>query len=403
MDIAKQLEVIKRGVVELIPEDELVKKLQKGKPLRVKWGADPSAPDIHLGHTVILRKLRALQDFGHEVIFLIGDFTAMIGDPSGKSETRKPLTKDQVKKNAGTYKDQVFKILDKKRTKVVFNSDWLKRLTMEDVINLAGKYTVARMLERDDFMNRFEKERPISIHEFLYPLIQGYDSVELKSDIEIGGTDQKFNLLVGRELQREFKEEPQIILTMPLLEGLDGVQKMSKSLNNYIGVTESPKDMFGKTMSIPDNLLVKYYELLTDVPLDEIKKMKVEMDFGKLNPRNAKARLGGIIVEQYHGVQAAEEASREFDSVFKNKSIPTDIPVLEISRSELDADGSIGMIKLLAVSGLCSSSSEAKRVIVQGGVRVDGQGVKDEKVRVKLDKEMLINVGKLKYARVRLK
>jgi len=392
MDVKKQLEVFKRGAVELIPEDELLKKLKKGKPLKVKWGADPSAPDIHLGHTVVLNKLRALQDLGHEIIFLIGDFTAMIGDPSGKSETRKPLTPDQVEENSKTYKKQVFKILDEKKTRVVYNSKWLKKLTLEDVIGLAGKYTVARMLERDDFMNRYEKERPISIHEFLYPLIQGYDSVELKADIEVGGTDQKFNLLVARELQREFNQEPQIILTMPLLEGTDGVQKMSKSLDNYIGITEPPKEIFGKTMSIPDSMLVKYYELLTDLPVSDIKNM---------HPRDAKAQLGRIFVEQYYSKKEAQQAEKEFDAVFKDKGVPEDIPVVQIPGSELDKDGNIRIAKLLSVAELTNSTSEARRILAQGGVRIDGDVVKDEKLQVKLDKEILVNVGKRKFAKIR--
>ena len=270
----EQLNIIKEGCVELIPEQELIDKLKKGKKLKIKWGADPSAPDIHMGHMVIIRKLRTFQELGHEVIFIIGDFTGMIGDPSGKSETRKALSKEEVLKNAKTYKEQVFKILDPRRTKVMFNSDWLKKLTLEEVIGLAAKYTVARMLERDDFIKRYTEEKPISIHEFLYPLIQGYDSVMVKSDIEIGGTDQKFNLLVGRELQREFKQDPQVVMTMPLLEGLDGTQKMSKSLGNYIGVTESPTQIFGKTMSIPDALMMKYYDLLSGLPKYEIAKIR---------------------------------------------------------------------------------------------------------------------------------
>lgn len=313
MQIKKQLEEIKKGCVELIPEEELAAKLKKGKPLKVKWGADPSAPDIHLGHTVVLKKLKQFQDLGHEVIFLIGDFTARIGDPTGKSETRKPLTKEEVMINSRTYQEQVFKILDKKRTRVVYNSRWLSELKIEDVINLAAKYTVARMLERDDFMNRFEKQRPISIHEFLYPLIQGYDSVKLKADIEIGGTDQKFNMLVGRELQREFKEEPQVIITMPLLEGTDGVQKMSKSLNNYIGITEPPSEIYGKTMSISDELMLRYYSLLTDENIEEMKK---------LHPKEAKKKLAGELVAIYYGREAAEDAGAEFEKIFAQGKLP---------------------------------------------------------------------------------
>lgn len=402
-DVQKQLEIIKRGAVEIIPEDELIRKLSRGKPLKIKWGADPSAPDLHLGHTVILRKLKAFQDLGHEIIFIIGDFTAMIGDPSGKSETRKALSREEAERNAKTYKDQVFKILDPKKTKVVFNSEWLRNLKLDDVINLAGKYTVARMLERDDFMNRFEKERPISIHEFLYPLIQGYDSVVIKSDVEVGGTDQKFNLLVGRELQRESNEEPQIILTMPILEGTEGVQKMSKSLGNHIGITDSPKDIFGKTMSIPDTLIIKYYSLLTDLQVDSIKMIRADMDEGRSNPRDAKAALAKILVACYHGAKAADAAEKEFEEIFRKGGLPEDIPVVEISKSELEDDGRIWAAKLLVLSGLAQSTSEAKRLIAQKGVRINDQLVLDEVAKISLDKELLINVGKRKFAKVRIK
>jgi len=389
MDIQKQLESIKLGCVEMIPEDELIAKLKKGKPLRIKWGADPSAPDLHLGHTVILRKLRNLQDLGHEVIFIIGDFTAMIGDPSGKEATRKQLSADEVKKNAKTYKDQVFKILNPRRTRLVFNSKWLSKLKLRDIINLAGKYTVARMLERDDFMNRFEKERPISIHEFLYPLIQGYDSVVVKADIEIGGTDQKFNLLVGRELQREFREEPQIIMTMPLLEGTDGVQKMSKSLGNYIGITDPPGEIYGKTMSIPDPLMIKYYELLTDLPRAQIERIK------RLHPKEAKGRLAKILVSAFYSPREADEAEAEFDAVFKEGKLPQDIPLRVFKEKEKN------VIDLLVETELSSSRSEARRLIAQGGVRVNEEVVKDDKAVVKLDCEKVINVGKRKFLRVR--
>ncbi|MFA4905640.1 MAG: tyrosine--tRNA ligase [Candidatus Margulisiibacteriota bacterium] len=380
-----QLENIKRNCVELLPEDELIEKLKKGKPLKVKWGADPSAPDIHLGHTVVLNKLKQLQDLGHEIIFLIGDFTAMIGDPTGKSETRKPLTKSEVERNSKTYQDQVFKILDKKKTKVVYNSHWLSKLKIEDVINLAGKYTVARMLERDDFMNRFEKERPISIHEFLYPLIQGYDSVHLKADIEVGGTDQKFNMLVGRELQREFKEEPQVIITLPLLEGTDGVQKMSKSLGNYIGITEPPAEIFGKTMSISDTLMLRYYELLTDVPLEEVKLM---------HPKDAKAQLGKILVARFYSEAQAMAAEAGFESVFAGGNLPENIKLVTIKAKKL----AIG--KLLVESGLAPSTSVARRLVKQGGVRVDDKVVGDEQEVVDLKTEKVLNVGKRKFVRV---
>jgi len=380
-----QLENIKQNCVELIPEDELIEKLKKGKPLKIKWGADPSAPDIHLGHTVVLNKLKELQDLGHEIIFLIGDFTAMIGDPSGKSETRKPLSKAEVERNSKTYQDQVFKILDKKKTKVVYNSHWLSKLKLEDVINLAGKYTVARMLERDDFMNRFEKERPISIHEFLYPLIQGYDSVHLKADIEVGGTDQKFNMLVGRELQREFKEEPQVIITLPLLEGTDGVQKMSKSLNNFIGITEPPAEIFGKTMSISDTLMLRYYELLTDVPLAEVKLM---------HPKEAKARLGKIFVARFYSEAEAMVAEAAFESVFAKGNLPEDLKLVTLKAKKM------AIAKLVVDSGLAPSTSVARRLIKQGGVRVDDRVVSDENEVIDLASEKVLNVGKRKFVRV---
>ena len=386
MQVEEQLKKIKKGAVELIPEDEFVKKLKKGRPLKIKWGADPSAPDIHIGHTVVLKKLRDFQDLGHEIIFLIGDFTARIGDPSGKSETRKPLSREEIKKNAKTYQAQVFKILDKKRTKVVYNSRWLSKLKIEDVINLAGKYTVARMLERDDFMNRYEKERPISIHEFLYPLIQGYDSVEIKADVEVGGTDQKFNMLVGRELQREFKEEPQCILTMPLLEGTDGIKKMSKSLNNYIGITEPPSEIFGKTMSISDDLMLRYYELLTDENLEEVKKM---------HPKEAKKKLAKFLVSQFYSKKEAQAAEQEFESVFKEGKLPLDIPLVTLKKKKLE------IITLLSESEMVSSNSEARRLIKQGGVRVDDIQIKDEKAVVDLTSEKVINVGKRKFVRVK--
>ena len=397
----EQLAIIKSGCSELLPEAELLSKLKKKKQLRVKWGADPSAPDIHLGHTVVIRKLRAFQDLGHKVIFIIGDFTGMIGDPSGKSETRPALTKKEVEKNARTYREQVFKILDPKRTEVVYNSKWLSKLTLEDVIKLAGKYTVARMLERDDFIKRYTEQRPISIHEFLYPLIQGYDSVMVKSDVEIGGTDQKFNLLVGRELQREFKEEPQVIMTMPLLEGLDGVAKMSKSLNNYIGVTDSPSEIYGKTMSIPDSLMMKYYTLLTGLSKSELDDIALQLKNNSLHPMDAKKRLARRLVSDFYGKASAEKAEKEFKNVFREGGLPEDIPEVRISAKDLAADGSIWFPKLLVLTGQNDSTSSAARLIEQGGAEVNGIVIKDKQYKVVVEDDMMIKAGKRKFVRLK--
>src|SRR3990167_1633063 len=377
--IDEQLNIIKRGIVELIPEAELIEKLKENRPLRIKFGADPSAPDIHLGHTVILNKLKQLQDLGHKVIFLIGDFTAMIGDPTGKSETRKVLSKQEVKKNAQTYQEQAFKILDKRKTKVVYNSQWLSKFSAEDMIRLAGKHTVARMLERDDFSKRYKGEQPISIHEFLYPLIQGQDSVELLADIEVGGTDQKFNMLVGRELQRALNQEPQVILTMPLLEGTDGVQKMSKSLDNYIGITEPPAEIYGKTMSISDELMSRYYELLTDYALAEIKIM---------HPKEAKKRLARYLVTKFYDEKKAVAAERGFESVFKEGNVPAAIESKKLNRESFTA------VELLAESGLADSKADARRAINQGGFKVDAQAVSDESAIINIAREKLFQKGK---------
>ncbi|HTY13476.1 MAG TPA: tyrosine--tRNA ligase [Candidatus Omnitrophota bacterium] len=385
VDIDKQLAIIKRGIVELIPEAELVKKLKKGKPLKIKWGADPSAPDIHLGHTVVLNKLRQFQELGHEVIFIIGDFTAMIGDPSGRSETRKPLSREVIEVNAKTYQEQVFKILDRKKTKVVYNSEWLRKMNLEDIFKLSAQYTVARMLERKDFKERFKGEVDISILEFLYPLLQGYDSVHLEADVEIGGTDQKFNLLMGRTLQERYGKEPQVIVTLPLLEGLDGVQKMSKSLGNYIGITEPPSEIFGKTMSIPDPLMIRYYELLTDVPMDEVKAM---------HPKEAKIRLAKILVARFYSESAAVTVEAEFESVFAKGKLPDEIATIKLPEKEMI------VTQLLLRGGLAASISEARRLIKQGGVRIDEVVVKDEKETVDLSKERVVNVGKRKFVRV---
>jgi len=383
--VSEQLEIIKRSVVELIPEKELIEKLQSGKPLKIKWGADPSAPDIHLGHTVVLNKLRQLQDLGHEVIFLIGDFTAMIGDPTGKSETRKPLSAKEVQANSKTYQNQIFKILDKKKTRVVYNSKWLKKLSLEDVIALSGKYTVARMLERDDFTKRYKSEQPISIHEFLYPLFQGYDSVELKADLEVGGTDQKFNMLVGRELQRHYGTTPQVILTCPILEGTDGVQKMSKSLNNYIGVTEDPSQIFGKIMSISDELMMRYYELLTDLPLEQIKTM---------HPKEAKVQLAKILVARFHDEKAADKAASEFESVFAQKNVPEEVQLKKMGQDVFTA------LDLLYHSGLVNSKGEGRRVIKGRGFKIDGEIVYREAERIDITNEKMLQKGPKSFLRV---
>ena len=373
MSINEQLKLIKRGMVEVIQEEELVKKLEKSqktrRPLIIKAGFDPSAPDIHLGHTVLLRKLRHFQELGHKVVFLIGDFTGMIGDPSGQSELRKQLTKREVQANAATYKKQVFKILDKspKKLEVVFNSQWMGKMKIEAMLDLASKYTVARMLERDDFFKRYKADKPISILEFLYPLIQGYDSVVLKADIELGGTDQKFNLLVGRQLQRDFGQDPQVVITMPLLVGTDGVQKMSKSYNNYIGINEPAKEIFGKVMSISDMMMGVYYELLTDKNLDR-----------DMHPKEAKKLLAREIVNYYYNEKEAERADQEFEKVFKNRDLPSDIPELKLSVDE------INVVELLVKSGACSSKGEARRLVVQGAVSVNKEKIKDPNQSLKV-------------------
>ncbi|OGC12592.1 tyrosine--tRNA ligase, partial [candidate division WOR-1 bacterium RIFOXYA2_FULL_37_7] len=380
--IDSQLKIIKKGIVELIPENALVEKLKENRPLRIKFGADPSAPDIHLGHTVVLNKLKQFQDLGHEVVFLIGDFTAMIGDPTGKSETRKPLSKEDIEKNAKTYQSQVFKILDKSKTKVVYNSEWFKKMSFEDSIKLSSKYTVARMLERDDFEKRFKNEQSIAVHEFSYPLMQGYDSVVLDADVEVGGTDQKFNMIVGRQLQREYGKKSQVVLTMPILEGLDGVQKMSKSLGNYIGVTEPPSEIFGKVLSISDTLMLKYYELLTDISLDEVKTM---------HPMEAKKRLAKIIVARFYSENDATKAQKEFEKVFSNKNLPTDIVLKTFKEKNID------IVKIIVESGLAESNGEAKRLIKQGGVKVSEKVLNDEKTVIDLTSEKVIQVGKRKF------
>ena len=399
LDAKEQLKIIKQGCIELIPEDELLKKLKSGKPLKIKFGADPSAPDLHLGHTVIIQKLKELQDLGHEIIFIIGDFTAMIGDPSGKNETRPQISEREVKQYAETYKKQIFKILNPRKTKIVYNSKWLKNIKLTDIIHLASQYTVARMLERDDFMNRFEKERPISIHEFLYPLIQGYDSVMLKADLEIGGTDQKFNLLVGRELQRQYKQEPQCILTMPILEGLDGQKKMSKSLNNYIGITEPPSEIFGKIMSISDELMLRFYELVSGMPPEQVKRLKEEIRSQSLHPKKAKMALASLIVERFYSVKESKAAALEFESVFKEGNLPQAIPLIKIARADLK-NNKIWLPKALTLAKLCSGTSEARRTIKQGGLKVNGQKVTDEQAEIDITQEVLLQAGKRRFAKI---
>jgi tyrosyl-tRNA synthetase len=392
LDPKKQLEAIKRRAFNIISEAELLKKLEKGTPLRVKAGFDPTAPDLHLGHTVLIQELRVFQDLGHHVLLLIGDFTGMIGDPSGKSETRKPLTREDVNRNAKTYTSQVFKILDEKKTEVVFNSEWTERLTTEDLIRLASKYTVARMLERDDFHKRYKENRPIAIHEFLYPLIQGYDSVVLKADVELGGTDQLFNLLVGRELQRDMGQEPQVVLTMPLLEGLDGVQKMSKSYGNYIGIAEPPGEIYGKVMSISDELMMRYYELVSVSAKDRLDAIKA----GSIHPKEAKEALASELVERFCGKELAEKAAEDFKSLFTKKETPTDIEEMSVP-----AEGDMMWLpKVMVKAGLSKSTSEARRLIEQGGVKVNGEKVVDSKAEVATDKEVLLQVGKRFFKKV---
>ncbi|MFH1878980.1 MAG: tyrosine--tRNA ligase [Candidatus Omnitrophota bacterium] len=388
----EQLKIIQRGAEEIINPGELKEKLSRGTPLIIKAGFDPSAPDIHLGHTVLLRKMKHFQDLGHDVHFLIGDFTGRIGDPSGKSKTRKQLSSGEVERNAGTYKEQIFKILDPEKTKVVFNSTWCSSLGTEGIFDLSARYTVARMLERDDFQNRYKNNTPISILEFLYPLIQGYDSVVMKADVELGGTDQKFNLLVGRDLQRSFGMEPQVILTMPILEGLDGTDKMSKSLNNYVGINEKPGEMFGKIMSISDDLMWRYYELLTDTDYALLKK---DVETGIAHPKKIKSRLAETIVAEYHGSGAAENAAREFETVFAKKELPENMPEFNIDKDKIVLSDLINEI------GFSSSKSDARRLISQNAVSVDGERMSDVNAIVTLDKNgKVLKVGKRKFCKI---
>ena len=393
--VEEQLEIIQRGADEILVEKELVAKLKEGRPLRIKAGFDPTAPDLHLGHTVLINKLRQFQDLGHEILFLIGDFTGMIGDPTGKSATRPPLTQEDVEQNSETYQQQIFKILDRDRTSVVFNSEWMSKMSSVDMIKLAASSTVARMLERDDFSKRYKGGQSIAIHEFLYPLIQGYDSVAMQADVELGGTDQKFNLLMGRQLQEQNGQKPQCVLTMPILEGLDGVQKMSKSLNNYIGIADEPKDMFGKLMSISDDLMWRYFELLSFRPMSEIESFKQEIEAGK-NPRDVKFLLAEEIITRFHCEADATAAREGFIAQFAKNRIPDDIPEFNFDAPE----GGYPIANLLKDAGLCGSTSDAMRMIQQGAAKIDGEKIADKSVRVLKGTEAVFQVGKRKFARL---
>lgn len=392
--IEAALAEIKRGVEELIPEEELIAKLKEGRPLRIKLGADPTAPDIHLGHTVILNKLRAFQELGHDVTFLIGDFTGMVGDPTGKNTTRPPLTREDVLRNAETYKQQVFKILDPAKTKIQFNSEWLSELGAEGMIRLAANQTVARMLERDDFKKRYAGGQPIAIHEFMYPLLQGYDSVAMETDVELGGTDQKFNLLMGRELQKAHSQKPQVVLMMPLLVGLDGEKKMSKSANNYIGISEAPSEMFGKIMSISDDLMWSYYELLSFRPLAEIEQFKADIAAGK-NPRDVKILLAKEIIARFHSEADADAAEQEFINRFQKGAMPDEMP-------EFSFDASLPVANLLKEAGLCASTSDAMRMVKQGAAKLDGEKIADAKFEPESG-TYVFQVGKRKFARITIR
>ena len=395
MSANESLALVRRGAEEILREEDMEKRLAEGRPLRVKAGFDPTAPDLHLGHTVLLNKLKQFQELGHEAIFLIGDFTGMIGDPSGRNATRKPLTREEVVDNARTYQEQIFKLLEPARTEIAFNSTWMEKMTAAELIMLASHQTVARMLERDDFSKRYTAGQSIAIHEFLYPLVQGYDSVILQADVELGGTDQKFNLLMGRQLQQAYSQEPQIVLTMPLLEGIDGVQKMSKSLGNFIGITEVPEQMFGKLMSISDGLMWRYLELLSFKPLSEINQWKQNVKHGQ-NPRDYKVQLAMEIITRFHGREAAEAAHEDFIRRFRDHALPQDIPEIKLYALK---DG-LPIANLLKQAGLTSSTSEALRMIVQGAVRIDGERIEDQSLKVPLGSSHVVKVGKRRFARV---
>jgi len=398
--INEQMDLIKRGSFEIIPEEELFKKLEnslkENRPLNIKLGCDPSRPDLHIGHSVVLRKLSQFQQLGHQAILIIGDFTGMIGDPSGRNATRPALSLEQTRVNGESYFEQASKILDKQKTKILYNSEWLGKMSFEDVIKLASKYTVARMIERDDFTKRFKANQPISIHEFLYPLAQAMDSVAINSDVELGGTDQKFNLLVGRDIQREYGKEPQVILTMPLLVGTDGVEKMSKSYNNYIGLSDSPKDIFGKTLSIPDFLIFTYFELVTDIDNQELAQIKMQFSDPTINPRDLKRQLGRKLVEMYYDNEVSIQAQDEFDKIFIKKEIPEEIEELRLSTSEKE----IGIVDLILKVNFASSKGEARRLITQGGVSIDGNKIDDINSNIIIDKPITLKVGKRKFIKL---
>lgn len=402
--VEEQFAYLKKGCVEIIRENELKAKLERAikenKPLRIKAGFDPTAPDIHVGHTVLIRKMKHFQDLGHDVIFLIGDFTGLIGDPSGQSATRPPMTREQINKNAETYKNQIFKILDPEKTIIDFNSRWLGKLTSFDIIKLTSKYTVARVLERDDFSNRLKSGQPISLHELLYPIMQAYDSVALKADVELGGTDQKFNLLVGRDIQREFQQEPQIVITMPLLEGLDGVEKMSKSLDNYVGITEPPNEIYGKIMSVSDPLMFRYYELLTDVPLSQIEDWRRETREELLNPKDLKSRLAKMIVADFWGEAEAAKAVQEFDLVFKQKKIPSDLTVHVVDPGKISESSEVSIIDVL--EEILLSRGEAKRMVRQGGIYIDGNRIDNIELMLDFKKknEYVLKIGKRRFYKI---
>jgi len=394
----EQMDVIRRGTVDLLPEDELVKKIENSiknkKPLIIKQGFDPTAPDIHLGHTVGIRKLRQFQELGHQVVVIIGDYTAMVGDPSEKNSTRPRLTHEQVMQNAETYRKQFFKILDESKTEVRFNGGWFKKLTFENIMELASKFTVARMLERDDFSKRYTGQLPISIHEFFYPLMQGYDSVMIKADVEMGATEQKFNLVIGRQIQKEYGQEPQIVLTLPVLEGIDGTQRMSKSLGNYIGIDEAANETYGKVMSIPDKLIYPYFELVTDVSLNELKSIKAQLEDSKTNPRDVKKYLGRTIVRMYHGEETSKTAESAFEQVFVKKDIPDEMPEFSFGQHNIRIDD------LLIATKTATSKNEARRLITQGGVSIDGKKIDNVFTEVEISGEKVLKVGKRKFSRI---